>query len=606
MDAGEIKERLISQVDQVVPYLYPAAARKGNYFHLGNLSGQAGHSLRISIDGSKAGCWIEGDGGEAGDILDLWKAARGKERLGEVLPEIREYLGISNPNRQIKTRRKEYEPPPQDAVAEATSKIQLGLARRGISKEVMLDLEIGSRPYGGPAVAYPYRDDKGAMKMVKYIDTDLENGKKRVNTTANSMPILFGMFSKLVRESDGEVTITEGEVDAMSYQTAGIPAVSVPFGAKGESRDGKSPNDEWIANCYEWLEQFHTIYLSMDMDESGREAANAIAQRLGLERCKFVDLPRKDANEVLTEEGADALVLAHSEASHRDPDEILVATAAMDRVWDIIAGGKREEKGIVPWGLSPDTFPFRIRPKEGTIWTGYGGHGKSNALYMLATWLACKHGHRTFIGSYEEDCESILSIMAAQAAGRWLSPDERGRFDALDAQLFRNIIIHDYRGTVSTKRFFELARYAVRRFGVQHAILDSASTTDLDLDDKPKTAEFAKECAAFWKETGAHLHAIFHPRKGFNEDTPPGKADIKGAGYLGDLFFNVITVHRPPDDDIDSGDALVAVSKQKVGGKTPRIRLYFSPNSYRLRPTNTADLPWVNLDQNHPDLDDIP
>src|SRR5690606_14508955 len=73
-------------------------------------------------------------------------------------------------------------------------------------------------------------------------------------------------------------------------RAAGIYAVSMPTGAS---------SSKWIDECWDWLNQFETIYLSFDWDNAGQDAVQKIAGRLGTYKCKKVILTEKDANDVL-------------------------------------------------------------------------------------------------------------------------------------------------------------------------------------------------------------------------------------------------------------------------------------------------------------------
>jgi len=576
-DITTIKNALQARCEDVVHHLLPGAVQRGNYFHAGSVNGEPGKSLSVCINGARRGLWMDGANADhKGDLMDLWCAVRGK-RLRDCLPDIREYLGIQ-PTPRIASRR-QYTPPAPSALAHlraAHSLVRDYLVKeRKLTPAVIAQFRVSEKPGKPGTMAFPYYDENDELQMVKFIDIQRDaKGKKIVSVTAGAKPILFGMHTPLVVNAS-HLLICEGEIDAMSWQTAGIPAVSVPFGAKGESSDGSSPNDEWIENCFDFLNDYKTIYLSFDQDVEGQAAAAAVVKRLGMDRCKLVKLPYKDANECLLNQ-AD-LKAAFNAATDTGPDNFVSATDLMDRVIGVMAGGDRKLHGIQIFDWP---FEFRLRPREGTIVTGFNGHGKSNFCYCLFAWLACVHGKRCFIGSYEEPIEQILTIMCNQAAGRLIDPlDDIDLLNTLRDRLMANIFVHDYEGTVPVKEYFDMAEYAVRRFGVEFVMLDSATCTDINLEEKAHVDSFAKDCQAFWKRTGSHLFVIAHPRKGLNEQIPPGKMDVKGSGGLTDLFFNVVTVHRS-QHEVGSGQ--VIVSKQKVGGQLPQHNIYHHAQSSRV------------------------
>jgi twinkle protein len=94
--------------------------------------------------------------------------------------------------------------------------------------------------------------------------------------------------------------ITEGEFDAMAaYQSTGVPAVSLPFGA--------SHLPDFLVKWLDAYPKLSVIYLWLDEDDAGRLNAPKMSKKLGYRRCrtvrpaiihKYVDYP-KDANDAL-------------------------------------------------------------------------------------------------------------------------------------------------------------------------------------------------------------------------------------------------------------------------------------------------------------------
>jgi len=98
-----------------------------------------------------------------------------------------------------------------------------------------------------------------------------------------------------VGEADPAIVITEGEYDAMAvHQETGFPAVSLPNGAHN------FPNE-----LLPYFDRFERIYLWLDSDGVGQQAAKKFAQKLGITRTLIIDMresdPKgpKDANDAL-------------------------------------------------------------------------------------------------------------------------------------------------------------------------------------------------------------------------------------------------------------------------------------------------------------------
>lgn len=568
MNIAEIKRALLLRVEDVVYHLFPNGKRTGGYYEVGGLSGDHGKSLRICLTGAKAGVWSDFATEEAGDILDLWVAARGHRSLREARKDMLGYLGVPEHQPPLKSK-KTYKKASREEIGTIGPRVSDRLSERKISKGTYTAFGVAQK---GDAVTYPYTSQDGELLWVKSISLDLdESGKKRVWTTPDPQPVLFGMHAPLVRAAGREIVITEGEVDAMSYYESGVPAVSVPFGAEN--------HDAWVEHCFDWLQSFETVYLSFDNDDPGRAGVDMLIDRLGRDRCRVVELPVKDANEALV--GGYDLKSYLEVAKTRDPEDMLRATSMDKKVWDVLRGGPRDSRGRCPFGWDPREFQFKFRQGEGTILTGYAGHGKSNFLYQLSAWWASK-GEKVFIGSYEEPADQILSVMCSQAAGHRVN--NYREYQAVSEGVLSNVFIHDCEDNVKHEAFFRYAEYAVKRYGCSLVVLDSLTTTDVDLDDKDSIAKFSQRSRVFWRTTGCHLVVVAHPRKGFDEKAPPLKQDIKGGGHLGDLFFNVLTVHRPEPSQFGAScaDAMVVCSKQKVGGKKFSINLNYEPDSSRL------------------------
>lgn len=117
----------------------------------------------------------------------------------------------------------------------------------------------------------------------------------------------------IFRRAD-HLLIVEGEKDALSWASygcslwrvagsGGVLPVSVPFGAKwrpapfknaqGLMEQRPSSNREWLDRCWDWIHDFETIYIGMDMDPEGDKAAADIISEIGPRRCRLVKLPEK-------------------------------------------------------------------------------------------------------------------------------------------------------------------------------------------------------------------------------------------------------------------------------------------------------------------------
>jgi twinkle protein len=100
---------------------------------------------------------------------------------------------------------------------------------------------------------------------------------------------MWGFFGwHLVKPTDTSVIVTEGEYDAMAVAQGlaalplddplrAVPVISLPNGCNSLPTD-----------LIPLLEPFKKVYLWMDNDKSGIDAAEKFARKLGITRCMVV------------------------------------------------------------------------------------------------------------------------------------------------------------------------------------------------------------------------------------------------------------------------------------------------------------------------------
>ncbi|MBN0690721.1 toprim domain-containing protein, partial [Pseudomonas aeruginosa] len=213
----------------------------------------------------------------------------------------------------------------------------------------------------------------GALIHWKTLCIDRENGKKKIFASRDSEPCLFGW--QAIPDDAREVTITEGEIDAMTAWQYGRPALSVPFGG------GKDGKQRWIEYEFDNLQRFDVIYLCLDDDEPGHQATEEIVRRLGRDRCRLVKLGCKDFNEALDAlyYSADDIAECYAKAKNFDPERLKSVSSYSEEVKAEFYDQNPETTGMeLPWSAYANKI--RFRPSELTIWTGWSGHGKSQLL----------------------------------------------------------------------------------------------------------------------------------------------------------------------------------------------------------------------------------
>lgn len=392
MTPNELSEKLWDSADRVAKYLLPNGRADGHEWVAGNVGGESGKSLKINLAGKKV--WSDFATGQTGDLLDLWVATRNCS-LHQAMTEAKEFLGIRDEDHHFAARQKKaFSKPDRKAMSKNLRKpdgCYAYLEGRGISREVaelfkVSDAVVWSHDDNRelPAVAFPYERD-GELLQVKRISTERPGGKKVIMAEAGCEPCLFGW--QALGHNARAVIICEGEIDCLSYRQYGLSALSVPFGG------GKGAKQQWIETEFHNLDRFTEIWLSLDNDDVGREAAKEIASRLGEHRCRMVNLPHKDINECLQAGVSEKDIMTCLEtAAYFDPEELFCAREFYQDTWDALYG-KEQCLFRTPW--EPMNYNFSFRESELTVLNGVNGHGKAcplNEPVLLADGSWATHG----------------------------------------------------------------------------------------------------------------------------------------------------------------------------------------------------------------------
>lgn len=588
MNAFDIAQQLNGRALEVCQALLPNGVKKGREWLVGGVSGESGESLKIVVEGAKAGHWNDfagGSGSKGKSLLTLWRDVRCPGDMKEAVKQAKEFLGIKDDLSKHFHKDKPFWRVPDKARVRnlvEKSEVQKYLTEeRGIGDDILKLYKVVEAK-DGKGYVFPYFEGEQLcmLKTVKLERT--EKGKKQTFVEPDGLPCLFG--KNTVSADKDFVVITEGEIDAMTWRAAGYHAVSIPMGVK---------NEKWIELDWEWLERFERIYISFDADPEGQIAATSASERLGRERCYKVTLPGKDANAIwmdgITEFGQ---YLASAE---------LITPPELEKFFDNQEALEREiyHENESPKGISlPWKLPLRIRRRENTIVTGYSGHGKSQWLLETAIHLQAQ-GEIGFIASMEVDTNTCKSQMVQIACGNETPPKEE--FENLKRSGICDFVFYNTCGKVSWKKLLELYRFAVKRYGVTFAILDSFLLCGVSGDDYEAQDEFMRNIQITAKDTNTHIFVVCHARKRDSNDGEskmPQKVEVRGAGGLTDLAFNVISVWRDVGriekeeryksiNDVaallalaNSPDAKVGLLKQKNGkgkerGALGLVQLFF-------------------------------
>ena len=593
MTPSEIAERLASRVDQVSRHLLPNGKREGHEWRAGSTCGDSGKSLGVHLTGDKAGVWSDFSTGESGDLLDLWCAARNCD-LRTALTEARLWLGISDIESGFQPKRtaKAYKRPerPRCSNVDKQSAVMHYLTEdRKLLPETLAQFKIAA---DGENIVFPFLREAELIGWKKLSIHRDDNGKKKITAAPEAEPCLFGW--QALDPKTREVCITEGEIDAMTLHQCGLPALSVPSGG------GTGGKQAWIECEWERLERFDEFVLCLDADEPGQAAAADIAARLGAHRCRIATFgPHKDANEALLHGATLEDFIGWIRGSRFvNPNGLRGAGEFVDEVLREFYPPAGSVIGLsLPWEKAKW---LKFRPAELSIWSGYSGHGKSQMVgHAMIGGMA--NGESVCMASMELPARRLLHRLVRQAVGA-AEPTPKAIRGAL-GWMGERLWLFDVTGTAKADDLLTVFRYAARRYRVTQFVVDSLAKCGIAEDDYSGQKAIVERLIDFAHEMNVHVHLVVHPRKGENENAPPGKMDVKGTGAITDMADNVLVCWRNkrkeskrndrPDgaaeDTMRAGgdqddDARIYVNKQRHDGSEGVIKLWFDSGSLQYLP----------------------
>jgi twinkle protein len=435
-------------------------------------------------------------------------------------------------------------------------------------------------------IAFPYLR-AGELVNIKYRAL----GEKGFAQVKDAEKILYGL------DDIGDVktaVIVEGELDKLALEEAGFRnVVSVPDGAPEQVKVGDPDPDDvkfsYIANCSDYLDRLDRIILAVDDDGPGRALEEELARRLGKGRCWRVrwpdsgDAPCKDANETLLRHGAEVLRECIEGAEPYPIAGLHSIFDFTDETLGLYRDGR--QRGLSTGWKSLDEF-MTIRPGELSVVTGVPGSGKSEFIDALAVNLACSHGWRFAMCSFENPPAEHVAKLAEKYLGLpfWDGPtwrmSETDLQRAMDwiADRFYLLRFDDEAPTIEA--ILEKARAAVTRHGVRGLVIDPYNEIEHRRSPNMTETEYVSQLLGkvkrFGQNHGVHVWFVAHPAKLHREGgSPPVPTlyDISGSANWANKADIGIVVHRDPEKDPTRTDIYIRKVRFKSVGKIGAVSL---------------------------------
>jgi len=435
---------------------------------------------------------------------------------------------------------------------------------------------------------YPYYDDKGTMIGTK---TRFVKDKQFsiVGSTTNA-----GLFGQQLFNGGKYVTITEGEVDALSvYQMLGskYPVVSIKNGVASALKD--------IKKSYTWLDKFDNIVINFDNDDVGRDASKKVAELFSPSKVKIVKLPEefKDANDICKARKYEEYVKSWWNAPVHAPDGIIKGTSLLNDVLEPVV------KSTTSYGWQGlDDLTYGIRSGELVTITAGTGLGKTSVIKELVYHIFKSTEQNIGMIMLEESPKiSALDIMGIEANLPLRRPDislsKEDKIEYFNKTLGTDrFYLYNHFGSNSVDNIIARVRYMAKALECKFIVLDHISmvVSSQEFGDERKSIdEIMTKLRTLVQETDCALLIVSHLKrpdgKGHEEGAVTSLSQLRGSGSIAQLSDMVLGLERDAqnENEVLRNTTFLRVLKNRFVGMTgPATYLFYDKDTGRLHETD--------------------
>lgn len=398
----------------------------------------------------------------------------------------------------------------------------------------------------------------------------------------------IGLFGQKACKGYGKyITITEGELDAMSvYEMFDRKwdAVSLVDGSGSAERD--------VKRTLEFLEGYENIVLCFDSDKEGQKAVNAVKDLFSPNKVRIVQLPLKDANEMLVQGKKKEFLAAWWDAKPYRPDGIVTVEDTWERLLEF-----RDTPSVpYPWSGLNDML-LGQRTQEIVVWGAPTGIGKTTIMREVQDNLVRQIPDDERVGCLmleESIAKTTLGWMSFKANRplhkelATLSNEELRRYWE-EASHGNKYVLLDHQGWQNSIDTLKARiRYMRRAMGCRWIILDhlhiALSSVQGASGDWSGIDELMTDLRGIVHELDIGLHLVSHVS---------GDMQFRGSKGIGQLADAAIFLDRDKHAEGDAANITkVIVDKNRFAGDMgTACYLRYDKMTGRMQETEAPDAP---------------
>ena len=453
------------------------------------------------------------------------------------------------------------------------------------------------------------RRSNGTVHCANYLDDNRKTVAQKFRTRDKQFPwvnrkAFKGLYGQwLWRDGGKMITITEGEIDALSVSQAQNnkwPVVSLPDG-------GGNNAIKPIKEALTWLSKFDKIVLFFDNDEKGRASVDAVKRILPTGKCYIAFAPEgyKDANDLLKANKSAAILDAIYGAKQYRPDGIVSGAALIKRMKD------RPDVVSYPY---PDDWMWLnykvlgIRLGELDTWTSGTGMGKTTIIKALQNHFFHTTDFNQALIHLEEPLEDTGEDLVSYEIGKRVSLEpelkhtdefikaQQDLFLAEDTEGNARLQLYDAFGSLEEDNLYDIIRFMAvsggcKIFWLDHLSILVSNMGDEGGDERKRLDAIMHNLKSLTIELGIYIGLICHLRKpkgdgkSFEEGAVPSLDDLRGSGGIKQLSNSVFAISRNQQatNEMAKNTSTLTVLKCRKTGRTGTAdHLLFDDNTGRI------------------------